>query len=323
MIIQEKSKELLKKLRKTNYRQLPDIGMDTVSEKIIEIISNECKSTLLTTDDTGNLQSRRYESDIIKENLHQIIRQLILNGGTIPKEVMKNIMCSNGMIMGVNSDIQLYKGIQEQEDGSMETTATIGNAVINIRELAPNILQSISQEIYTRYARQFVLENAEQLPRVSKFSIFKEKMLHGRENREFIAKQFEKILREQTGYSDEIITATVQYHLDYMYSNKFKQEILGAMNSGTSLVSLDAKAQKVSFNHLLGAVYTETQDMTTVIPNINQIHKDITQAYADVETQLIAYSTDITRIRLCRDRREHKAIKQKIINKSRLTKTYG
>lgn len=57
------------------------------------------------------MQPVRYESDIIKENLHQIIRQLILNAGNIPKEVMNNIICSNGIIAGVNSDIELYKGI--------------------------------------------------------------------------------------------------------------------------------------------------------------------------------------------------------------------
>ena len=84
----EKSKELLEKLYRTNYRQVPDFGMDTMSEMLIQIITNECKSTILTSDEEGNIQPRRYESDIIKENLHQIVRQLILNGGTIPKEVM-------------------------------------------------------------------------------------------------------------------------------------------------------------------------------------------------------------------------------------------
>ena len=89
MIIRKKSKELLDKLRTPNYRQIPDVGMDRVSEKIIKFIINECKSTVLTSDDMRNLYSKRYESDIIKENLHQIVRQLILNGGTIPKEIQK------------------------------------------------------------------------------------------------------------------------------------------------------------------------------------------------------------------------------------------
>ena len=177
MII-EKSKELLEKLRRTNYRQVPDFGMDEESEMIIKIIVNECKSTILFSDQTGNIQWKRYESDIIKDNLHQIVRQLILNGGTIPKEAMNNIICSNGMIAGIHSDVTVYKGVQEQEDGTMERTATIGNAVIDFTELDPNIHEMIKKEIYDRFARQFILSNTERLPRLSKFSLGKEKVLH-------------------------------------------------------------------------------------------------------------------------------------------------
>lgn len=174
-MILEKSKELLEKLQRTNYRQVPDFGMDTESEMLIRIITNECKSTILTSDQEGNIQSRRYESDIIKENLHQIVRQLILNGGTIPKEVMNNIICSHGMIVGINSDVQLYKGIREEDDGSLSITASTGKSVIGLEKLNPATLKLIEDEVYDRYARQFVLSNADKLPRVNKFSIFREK----------------------------------------------------------------------------------------------------------------------------------------------------
>lgn len=197
-MIAEKSKELLDKLRTPNFRQMPDIGMDTLSEKIIESITNECKSTIISVDDSGNMQSRRYESDIILQNLHQIIRQLILNGGTIPKEVMNNIMCADGMILGVNSDTQLYKGIEEQEDGSMQKTATIGNSIIEANQLSNTTWQQINQEVYTRFARQFILEHPGQLPRVSKLSMLKQKLLHKKEDRDYIAKQFSAILRKET-----------------------------------------------------------------------------------------------------------------------------
>lgn len=297
MIINKKAKELLEKLRRTNYKQLPDFGLDATSEMLIQIISNECKSTLLETDYEGNLQSRRYGSDIIKENMFPIIRQLIINGGTIPKEVMNKIMYSDGMIRGVNFDIQLYKGIQEQEDGTLTKTATLGKVVIDFRSLDAETLKIIEQEVYSRYARQFVLSNAKQLPPTSKFSIFREKMLHGREDRDFISKKFTEILKTQTEYGDEIIAATVQYHLEHMYNNKFKNSILQTMNNGNGLVPLDAKGKKLKFEHLQNAILAETQDIENVIPDINQIHEDIEQLYADVEAQLIAYSTDITRTR--------------------------
>lgn len=290
----EKSKELLEKLYRTNYRQVPDFGMDTMSEMLIQIITNECKSTILTSDEEGNIQPRRYESDIIKENLHQIVRQLILNGGTIPKEVMNNIICSHGMIVGVNSDVQLYKGIVEKEDGSLSRTASIGKSVISLTDLDSETLKLIEEQVYEKYARQFVLSNADKLPRVSKFSIFKERLLHSRENKDFIYKQFISILKSQTGYNEELIKATANYYLDYMYSDKFKTQLLEAANNGTTLIPIESKGKNTPFNHLKNVISAETQDLQNLIPDINRIHEDIEQVYADVESQLLAYSTDIT-----------------------------
>lgn len=77
MII-EKSKELLEKLRRTNYKRIPDFRMDEESEMIIKVIINECKSTLAFQNQDGEVTFERYGSDIIKENIEQIVRQLIL-----------------------------------------------------------------------------------------------------------------------------------------------------------------------------------------------------------------------------------------------------
>lgn len=295
MII-EKSKELLEKLRRNNYRQVPDFGMDTESEMLIRIITNECKSTILASDKQGNIQPKRYGSDVIKENLHQIVRQLILNGGTIPKEVMNHIICSNGMITGINSDIQLYKGIREQEDGNVERTASIGNSIINLLQLNPDTLKLIEKEIYDRFARQFILQNAEKLPRLNKFSIFKERILHGREDREFINKRFVSVLKSENKYGDDIIRATANYHLDYMYNDKFKNKLLDAASNGTTLIPIETRGKYTSFAQLLSVISAETGDLDNLIPDMNKIHEDIEQVYADVEAQLLAYSTDITKL---------------------------
>lgn len=52
--------------------------------------------------------------------------------------------------------------------------------MIDFRELDADTLKMIEQEVYSRYARQFVLSNSKQLPQTSKIAIFKEKILHGR-----------------------------------------------------------------------------------------------------------------------------------------------
>lgn len=294
MII-EKSKELLEKLRRTNYKRIPDFGMDEESEMIIKVIINECKSTLAFQDQDGEVTFERYGSDIIKENIEQIVRQLILNGVNIPRETMKNIMCSNNeFITGIDADIPLYKGIQEQEDGSMNRVATTGNVIIDFSKLDNNIVDMIKKEVYDRYARCFILDNKEKLPHLNKVSIFKERVFHGRENKEFINRKFSSLLKRQTNYNDEIIKNTVKYHLENLYSDKFKQEVLQSVANGNMLVPIEKN--KVSFNQLLDAISAEVQDIESLIPDINNIQQDIAQIYADIEAQLIGYSTDITKL---------------------------
>lgn len=297
--------------------------MDTESEMLIRIITNECKSTILASDKKGNIQPRRYESDVIKENLHQIVRQLILNGGTIPKEVMSHIICSDGMITGINSDIQLYKGIREQEDGNLERTASIGNSVIDLFQLNPDTLKLIEEEVYDKFARQFILQNAEKLPRLNKFSIFKERILHGREDREFINKRFVSVLKSENKYGDDIIKATANYHLDYMYNDKFKEKLLNVVNSGTTLIPIESKGKNTSFNQLLKVISAETGDLDNLIPDINKIHKDIEQIYADVEAQLLAYSTDITKLNANQIEEKIKQINQVSLKNPNLQKGLG
>lgn len=243
-MILEKARIALEKLRRTNYKQVPDFGMDDTTEQLISIIANECKSTVM-----GEKQTRRYESDIVRENIDAIIRQLVLNGSHIPKETMNRIMHFDGRVIGVNSDISIYKGIMEAEDGSLQKTATTSNSTININKLDPSLIAKISEEIYKSFSRQLVLNNLGEFPKQNRFSIFKEKLLHGRENREFLTKKYIDLLRKNTNYNDEIIRSTVEYNLDYLYDDRFKKEVISSINDGQSLVPVDGKRNgfKITF----------------------------------------------------------------------------
>lgn len=295
MII-EKSKELLRKLRRSNCTQLPDFGMDEESEMIIRVISNECKATILSSDQNKKIRGIRCGSSIVKENVYQIVRQLILNGGIIQKEVMNNLIYSNGTRIGINADIQLYKGIRKNEDGTIERTATTGDFTIDVSKLGNDTLGAIRKEVYERFARQFILINAQKLPPTNKISLFKEKILHRREDKEFIRKQFVDILKNTTAYSSTIIKNTVNYHLDYMYNDNFKKKLLETANFDTTVIPIESKGKSISFKNLLKAISIETEEIENAIPNINEIRNDIQQIYADVEAQLIAYSIDITKL---------------------------
>lgn len=241
-MIVEKARIALEKLQRTNYKQMPDFGMDDTTEQLISIVSNECKSTVI-----GEKQTRRHESDIVRNNIDTIIRQLVLNGSYIPKETMNKIMHFDGRVIGVNSDINIYKGIIEAEDGSMQKTATISNSTININKLDPTLIVKINDEIYKGFSRQLILNNLGEFPKQNKFSIFKEKLLHGRENRGILARKYIKLLKENTNFSNEIINNTVEYNLDYLYDSRFKKEVIGSINNGQSLVPIDGKRNEFQF----------------------------------------------------------------------------
>lgn len=293
MIIQ-KAKETLEKLRRTTNNTVPDFGMDSETELIIRVISNECKSTALQYDVTGKMSYQKYGSEIIRDNIDTIIRQLILNGNIIPKEVMSKIMYSHGCIVGINSDLHIYKGIREDEKGNLERIATVGKAIIEINN--PVCIKLINEEIYRNFARQLILSNYKKLPKQNIFKILKEKVIHGKEDREFLTQKYIKILKEHTSYNDEIIRNTVEYNLDYIYNQKFMDEVINNINNSTGILPLKVAKKGIPFESLLNSVSAEIQDIANTIPDINEIYKDIEQIYADTETQLIAYSTDISKL---------------------------
>ncbi len=292
MMIIEKARLALEKLRRTNYKQNPDFGLDEITEELISIIANECKSTVIDENCTI-----RYGSDIVRENIDAIIRQLIINGAYIPKDVMNKIINAyNDKIVGVNSDITIYKGVEEAEDGSMKRRAVTGNCIINVNTLDAELLSEIKEKIYKRFARQLVLKNLDEFPKQNSFSVFKERLLHGRENRKTLEKIYIKILQEHTEYNDEIIKNTVEYNLDYMYDEVFGDDIIESINDGSNLQLLEVEKNKNKLSNLFMSVSTEIEEMMNIIPDLNQISNDISQIYSDVEAQLIAYSTDITKL---------------------------
>lgn len=246
-MIVEKARIALEKLQRTNYKQVPDFGMDDATEQIIKIIANECKSTVVE-----EKRIKKYESDIVRNNIDVIVRQLILNGSYIPKETMNKIMHFDGHIIGVNSDIHIYKGIMETEDGTMKKTANIGNSIINTNELSPNLIAEINNEIYKSFSKQLILSNLKEFPKVNRFSIFKEKLLHGNEDRKTLTKKYIKLLKENTNYNDEIIKNTVEYSLDYLYDDKFKKEVISSISNGQSLVPVNEKRNEIQITFRSG-----------------------------------------------------------------------
>lgn len=294
MIIQ-KAREALEKLRRMNYdKQTPDFGMDATTETLISVIANECKSTVIFK---NGKKIERYESNIVRDKIDEIVRQLILNGPTIPKETMNKIIYSHGYRLGVNSDINLCKGIEETEDGSLRRTLTIENIIIDNRNLKPEAFAEIQDLIHKRFARQIILQNLRKFPRLNPIEIFKEILLHIKEKRDFISREYMRILRTHNAECGEnIMENTVNYYLEYMESKKFKAEVLNSIIKEESLVPSVSNGKYISFDSVLRVVTEKVSNFTNDIPDINSISRDISQIYSDIEAQLIAYSTDITKL---------------------------
>lgn len=281
-MIVENASMLLDRLKTANYKQTPNFGLDNISEMLINNISNECKSTLF-----DESEITKFGSNILRENIDEIIRILIANGTYIPKETMNKIICSEGRILGIYSDIEIYKVIEEQDNQEMKQFAITSDVIIDIDDLDLETKAKVNNElqelVYKNFARQVLLNNLKSFPKQNGFQIFKEKILHGRDNRGTLEKIFKSIFKKNTKYGDEIIKNTVQYHLDYMYDDKFISEIINLINNGKSLIPIDNSNRNP--NLLINAITAETVDMMTVMPNINQINKDISQIYADVEAR--------------------------------------
>ena len=55
----------------------------------------------------------------------------------------------------------------------------MGKSVIDVYSLSPEILESIQEVLYMSYSREFIQDNVESLPPISRVSRFIDKVFHG------------------------------------------------------------------------------------------------------------------------------------------------
>ena len=104
----EIAKRALKKLQRLNYKTRPDFGLDTQTEELIDVITNECKSTVMQ-ENNNQYYMKKYESSLTKDAVRAIVRELIRNGNYISREVMNKSVFENNMFVGLDSDVTIYK----------------------------------------------------------------------------------------------------------------------------------------------------------------------------------------------------------------------
>ena len=288
------AKKALEKLQRFNYKCSPDFGGDVEIEELISVVVNECKSTVLQNSNHDNYMVR-YESMLTKDSVTEIVRQLIRNGSYIPKEIMNSAVFNDGMFVGIDSDITLYKVIDSE---TAKMTAAVGIEYVDEREMEGNAeLYKKMDELYKNYGRELIFEdnarkNARFLPKQNIFRIFKERLIHKKFTMEDFENSYAAILREFSNCkNEEVIKRSAEYRTRYLYSRNFQSGVLSRMKNGTAIELLDKS--KDEYSNLLNQMTAEISESSQNIPNLNSVFEDIGQIYSDIETQLEAYSVDI------------------------------
>src|SRR5574344_3124307 len=288
------SRKALEKFEELNYKPSPDFGADIETEELIEAITQQCKSTVVKMDDNNEYNMKKYESNINKDVVGEIVRQLILNGNHISKEVMNKFLCKDNDFHGINSDVELYKGI-DSETG--EKNCNFERSYISNEELM-NIdgFQEDINKLYKDYARDMILKDSKAknsfFPKQNTFKLFKEKITHKSFSNDRFREEYSKLLKKYSGVTNEnIIKNSVDYKVKYLTSNDFKKNIMNSIKNGTAIEILNKNNDK--YENLLNQITAEIEEQSYSIPDLNEAFKDIDQIYFDTKAQLEAYSTDI------------------------------
>ena len=174
----EKALKLLEKLKSFNYKQKPQYIMDLESQKIIESVVNECKSTVFVQQQHG-VKVKRYESSFTIEAVGNIINELLANSSKISRQTMNKILFENGAFAGLDTDVELYKGIDSE---SAKFGAYMSNIYADERDFPSAGMRDELEQIFKKYAREIIFRDSKSengnLPQINKFRLFIERIVH-------------------------------------------------------------------------------------------------------------------------------------------------
>lgn len=291
----EKAIKLLEKLKSFNYKQKPEYLMDIESQKIIDSIVNECKSTVFAKKDQG-VRVRRYESSFTIEAVGNIINELLANSSKISRQTMNKILFENGVFAGLDTDVKLYKGIDSE---TSRFGAYMSDIYVDERDITGQEIREELEEIFKKYAREIIINNSKSenrtLPKLSKVKLFFERAVHRPYTTKKFEKEYKEILRKYSGITnDDTLTQSARYKVNQITSPRFIKGILESIKNGTAIILLDKTSDEfVNLQNQIAAKIFEQMDK---IPNLNKTFKDVNQILKDAETQLTAYSIDFRKM---------------------------
>ena len=291
----EKAIKLLEKLKSFNYKQKPEYLMDIESQKIIDSIVNECKSTVFVNKEQG-VRARRYESSFTIEAVMNIVNELLANSSKISRQTMNKILYERGAFAGLDTDVSLYKGINAE---TARFEAYLSNSYVDEREIPSFGIREDLEHIFQKYAREVILNDSKSenrsLPKLSKVRLFFERTVHRPYTTKKFEQEYKEILKKYSGITnDDTLTQSARYKVNQITSSGFINGILDSIKNGTAIIPLDRKSDE--FINLKNQISAEMFEQMDNIPNLNETFKDVNQILKDAETQLTAYTIDFRKM---------------------------
>ena len=287
----EKALKLLEKLKSFNYKKKSQYDIDIETKKIIEGIVNECKSTTFIQKKNGT-EARRYGSSFTIQAVENIVNELIANSSQISRQTMNKVLYENGVYAGLDTDIEIYKGIDSE---TLRFGAYLSTSYIDERDFRIPGIRDELEEIFKKYARDIIINESNSnnnfFPQISKFRIFLEKVLHKPFTRQRFEQEYMEIFKKHSGITnEEVLANSAKYKVSQITSPRFLNGVLDSIKNGTAIITLNRKSDK--FSDLQNQIAAEIFEQLDNIPNLNETFKDVNQIFKDVETQLTAYTID-------------------------------
>ena len=286
----EKASQLLERLRTFNYKKKPQYDIDIESKRIIEGIINECKSTTFVQKKNGT-EVRKYESSFTIQAVENIVNDLIANSSKISRQTMNKVLYENGAFVGLDTDVELYKGIDSE---TVRFGAYFSSSYVDERDyIIPEIRDEL-EEIFKKYARVIIIDESNSdnnyLPKISKFRIFLEKVLHKPFTTQKFEQEYMDLLKKHSGITnEEVLANSAKYKVSQITSPRFLNGVLDSIKNGTAIT---VKKESNQFVYLQNQIAAEIFEQLDNVPNLNETFKDVNQIFKDVETQLTAYTID-------------------------------
>ena len=290
-MIREKAKDLLIKLKqgKGSATIFGSSYYDDEIQQIIEIITNECKSTIMKRDGT----TKRYESDIYIESVKEIVQQLLTDKNTIKNSIVFRLTSiPQRSIPGITTQIRIEKKVDERGIPYIDIDKPLPD---NFHEIISGQInrEQLEREVIKPYIARLCKKEKKLTKRHFISRIFNPLSRKEVTNSELI-ERFENYLRENTNLSEEEIQNTSTYFiLNILEKSTIGDELINTEVQGKSMTSKENKRN--GYNDMIQNMSNELFEILNIIPNPNDDLEEIKDIYANTVGQLEALGIESER----------------------------